>query len=110
LAAELRIENAEPDWLVWLEEGNERAGLEHLLIDKRVADFARHGIGRDEIVDAVFDALANGTPIGISGKDRVVYALTYNGRPVRIAISVGSNGFIVGANPFSLDQKAKPLP
>jgi hypothetical protein len=104
----VRIEK--PDRIVWLEEGDERAGLAHILTDKRVADFARHGIARDEIVDAVFTALIEGEPIGITGRDRVVYAVTYRGRPVRIAVSVGSNGFIVGANPFSLDQKVKPLP
>ncbi len=58
----------------------------------------------------MFTTLAKGTPIGITGRDRVVYTLTYHGRPVRIAVSVGSNGFIVGANPFSFNQKAKPLP
>lgn len=104
----VRIEK--PNRIVWLEEGNDRAGLAHLLTDKRVADFARHGIARDEIVDAVFTALTDGTPIGITGRDRVVYAFEYRGRPVRVAVSVGSNGFIVGANPFSLDQKVKPLP
>lgn len=104
----VRIEK--PSRIVWLEEGNERAGLAHLLIDKRVADFARHGIGRDEIVDAVFTALTDGTPIGITGRDRVVYLVTYQGHSVRIAISVGDNGFIVGANPVSLDRKVNPLP
>ncbi|MGW5054906.1 hypothetical protein [Actinokineospora sp. NPDC004072] len=61
-------------------------------------------------MDAVFTALTDGRPIGITGRDRVVYAVDYRGRPVRLAVSVGSNGFIVGANPFSLDQKVKPLP
>ncbi len=39
----VRIEK--PNRIVWLEEGNNRAGLGHLLTGKRVADFARHGIG-----------------------------------------------------------------
>jgi hypothetical protein len=104
----VRIEK--PDRIIWLEEGDERAGLAHIMTNKRVADFARHGIAQDEIVDAVFTALTDGKPIGITGRDRVVYAVDYRGRPVRIAVSVGSNGFIVGANPFSLDQKVKPLP
>ncbi|WP_424186405.1 hypothetical protein ACOBQX_00975 [Actinokineospora sp. G85] len=58
---------------------------------------------RNEIADAVFAALTNGTPIGISGRDRIVHEVSHHGRPVRIAITVG-------ANPISLDRKLKPLP
>lgn len=61
-------------------------------------------------MDAVFTALTDGTPLGITGRDRVVYAITFKGHPERIAISVADNGFIVGANPVSLDRMVKPLP
>ena len=45
-------------------------------------------------------ALQDGRVIGYQGKGvtRPVYAVMYGGRMVRIAITVGSNGYIVGAN------------
>jgi filamentous hemagglutinin len=34
-----------------------------------------------------------------SGTGRPIYQTTINGQPQRIAVTVASNGFIVGANP-----------
>ncbi len=105
ITPELVIRIEQQDRIVWLEEGDKRAELFHILTDKRVADFARHGIGRGEIVDAVFTALANGTPIGITGRDRVVYVLTYQDHPVRVAVSVGSNGLSSAPPPSTSTRK-----
>jgi hypothetical protein len=75
-----------------------------------VADFQRAGITPDSIVELVFHAITNGTPIGITGKDRPVYAVTFQGREHRVAVTVGSNGYVVGAAPMSRKGKLKPLP
>jgi YD repeat-containing protein len=95
--------------IVWLEEGNESAGLGHMLTDKRVAEFAAAGVRREDIGETAFRAVTEGRPIGITGRDRVVYEVQYNGETKRIAVTVGSNGFIVGANPVG-NKKIKPLP
>ncbi|MBK0866308.1 hypothetical protein INP57_05780 [Saccharopolyspora sp. HNM0986] len=96
--------------VTWLEGGNERAGLGHMLTDKRVAEFDRAGIPREDIGEVAFRAATEGEPVGISGKDRIVYEVDYHGETKRIAATVGDNGYIVGANPISADKKLKPLP
>jgi len=95
--------------IVWLEKGNDRAGLEHMTGDKRVAEFEKAGIPKEDIGEVAFRAATEGKPIGITGRDRVVYEVEYNGETKRIAVTVGSNGFIVGANPVG-NKKIKPLP
>jgi hypothetical protein len=96
--------------VVWLETGDRHAGRTHLLLQKRVGDFGSHGIGPDAIVDLVFQAATRGTPVGTSGKDRVVFELVFQGVRRRVAVTVGSNGFIIGGHPVSLTKKVKPLP
>lgn len=81
--------------IVFLETGNSNAGLQHI-IQAHGADFARAGI--KNISAAVMDALSKGDIVGYQGKGvgRPIYQLE-SGQ--RIAITVGSNGFVVGANP-----------
>ncbi|MDY3521489.1 hypothetical protein JSO54_02760 [Riemerella anatipestifer] len=37
-----------------------------------------------------------------SGTGRPIYELIYKGTKQKVAITIGSNGFVVGANPTSL--------
>jgi filamentous hemagglutinin len=39
-----------------------------------------------------------------------VFEIEHQGETKRIAVSIGDNGFIIGANPYSLSKKVKPLP
>ena len=50
------------------------------------------------------DTLENGKIVGYQGKGtgRPIYEVVYNGVTQRVAITTGSNGFIVGANPVSI--------
>lgn len=95
--------------IVWLEQGSDRAGVEHIMNSERVSHFTRAGIAEADIVDVVFQAATKGEPIGVTGKDRIVFAVTYRGQEQRIAITVSDNGFIIGANPVHKDRKWKPL-
>ena len=47
------------------------------------------------------NALENGKIVGYQGRGtgRHIYEFTYNGEIHKVAITVGNNGFIVGANP-----------
>lgn len=106
----VRIARARDDRVVWLEKGDDRSGLQHIMKPVRIANFERQGIVADEIVDAVFAALVHGEPRGVSGGDRIVYEFSHRGQSGRMAISVSANGYIVGANPISATRKLKPLP
>lgn len=87
--------------LAWLEKGNEGAGLKHIL--KHEKDFSNKGISKSEIVPLLAASIKSGKLIGTQGKKsnkpRQVYEVNFNGKVFKIAISIGSNGFIVGANP-----------
>lgn len=89
--------------LVWLENGSETAGLKHI-IKEHGTDFANKGIAQDQIPDYITKALSDGKVVEYQGRGtgRPIYEFTYNGTMQRVAITTGSNGFIVGANPVSI--------
>lgn len=89
--------------LVWLEIGKETggmgsAGLRH--IEKHAKDFLEIGISKEELPEFIMKALSEGKEVGVQNT-REIYEVVYKGKTHRVAITVGSNGFIVGANPAS---------
>jgi filamentous hemagglutinin len=86
--------------VVFLETGNSRAGLQHI-IDEHAEDFANVGIPESQISAVVMKAATEGRIVGYQGRGtgRPIYEVTINGQAQRIAITIGGNGFIVGANP-----------
>ena len=86
--------------VVWLENGTDTAGLNHI-ITEHADDFLNKGITQEQIPDYVMNALENGKIVGYQGRGtgRPIYEFTYNGEIHKVAITVGNNGFIVGANP-----------
>ena len=86
--------------LVWLENGTDTAGLNHI-ITEHADDFLNKGITQEQIPDYVMNVLENGKIVGYQGRGtgRPIYEFTYNGEIHKVAITVGNNGFIVGANP-----------
>ena len=50
------------------------------------------------MADYVFTAVTKGKVVGMQNT-RPVYELQWNGATQRVAVTVGDNGFIVGANP-----------
>ncbi|MBP0460229.1 WXG100-like domain-containing protein [Streptomyces montanisoli] len=85
--------------VVFLEEGNGRAGLQHV-IEEHAQDFANKGVPEGEVPDVVLEAVTKGDVVGMQGT-RPIYEIVRNGQVLKIAVTVGSNGFIVGANPTS---------
>ena len=85
---------------VFLETGNENAGLRHIT-SRHADDFANKGILEHQIPDAVMTAVTRGKVVGYQGKGkgRPIYEFSFNGQTQRMAVTVGDNGFIVGANP-----------
>jgi hypothetical protein len=87
---------------VFLETGNANAGLTHIM--RHAADFTARGIEAGEIPGVVMRAVTEGRLVGFQGQGagRPILEIIHAGRPLDIAITVGDNGFIVGANPASV--------
>lgn len=88
--------------IVWLETGNKRAGLNHI-IEEHGSQFYGKGISNNEIPNYIMEAVHQGNIVGYQGKKnpRTIYEFVYEGKKQRVAITIGPNGFIVGANPKS---------
>ncbi|WP_220347555.1 hypothetical protein [Thalassotalea euphylliae] len=86
--------------IIFLETGNAGAGLQHIL-QRHGSDFVNRGISYPDIPLAVITAVTKGKIVGYQGKGkgRPIYEINFAGKTQRIAITTGSNGFIVGANP-----------
>ncbi|WP_242054988.1 hypothetical protein [Nostoc flagelliforme] len=103
----MRIAKQADGKIVFLEEGKAGrtgSGLSHILKEHQ-DDFARRGISQNEIPDAVMAAVTRGKFLGYQGTiepRRKIYQVIFNGQTQYIAVSVGDNGYIVGANPASL--------
>jgi filamentous hemagglutinin len=86
--------------IVFLETGNSKAGLQHI-IGEHAKDFANIGVSEAQIPSVAMKAVAEGKIVGYQGKGtgRPIYETVINGEVHRLAITVSSNGFMVGANP-----------
>jgi filamentous hemagglutinin len=91
---------------VFLETGNSASGLTHI-VQEHAADFAKIGIPESQIPETVTKAVTEGKFVGYqgAGTGRPIYEVTINGKTQRIAVTVGDNGYIVGANPASSPGK-----
>lgn len=85
---------------VFLETGNAGAGLQHI-IQEHGAEFASMGVSSAQIPDVIMQTVTQGEIVGYqgAGTGRPIYEVTINSQQQRIAVTVGSNGYIVGANP-----------
>ena len=92
--------------LVWLETGStgsRGAGLAHIL-EKHASDFMAKGIESNQIPEFITTTLSKGRIVSYQGQGtgRPIYEVIYNGVKQQVAITLGNNGFIVGANPTTL--------
>ena len=80
--------------------GNTQAGLQHIL-EQHSNEFISLGIPLEQVPDAIITAVTKGKILGYQGrkKTRVIYEVSFNDRIYYIAVTVGKNGYIVGANP-----------
>ena len=82
--------------IIFMETGNARAGLAHI-VAQHGAQFAQHGIPENEIPQFVLKAATDGVIVGYQ-RTRPIYEFLYRRTTYRLAVDVGDNGFIVGAN------------
>ncbi|MEZ2232526.1 hypothetical protein [Microcoleus sp.] len=97
----LRIAKLIDGTIVFLEIGNSASGLQHIVNNHR-RDFAARDISEAEIPDAVMEAVICGEILGYQSPTRPIYQVTFKGKIQLIAVTVGSNGYLVCANPASL--------
>lgn len=89
--------------IVWIEKGHlgaRASGLAHI-IEEHGSQFNGKGISNAEIPQYLMTAVKYGQIVGYQGrgKGRPIYEFVYEGKTHRVAITIGSNGYIVGANP-----------
>lgn len=86
--------------VVFLETGNSRAGLQHI-VDQHASDFANIGVSHADILSVVMQAVSLGKIVGYqgTGTGRPIFEVVIDGQPQRIAVTVSNNGFVVGASP-----------
>ncbi|MEB3148790.1 MAG: hypothetical protein VKL60_07165 [Sphaerospermopsis sp.] len=97
----VRIAKQSDGKIVFLEEGNADAGLQHIL-ERYSSEFADQGIEADQIPDVIIKAVIEGKITSYQGRKktpRPIYEVNFNGKTYYIAVTVGDNGYIVGANP-----------
>ncbi len=97
----LKIARGQDGKIIFLETGNSKAGLQHI-IEKHGAEFAQKGISEAQIPDTIMAAVTRGKITGYVGKSktRPIYEVEWQGQQRKIAVTTGSNGFIVGAQIF----------
>lgn len=80
--------------IVFLEQGNAKAGLQHIL-DRHENQFVQRGIPADQIPDSVMAAATQGKLVSMQNT-RLVYEVEFQGKTQFISVQVGSIGFVVG--------------
>lgn len=95
--------------IVWLEKGyqagDKGAGLEHIFTHS--TEFAQKGIAKEQIAQTVMKAVQENNIVGQTSSG-MVYRTIVDGKVVDINIGIGSNGFVVRANPIS-PKNYKPI-
>lgn len=89
--------------IIWLEKGHldgKPSGLAHIM-DAHESNFNDKGIASSDVSDFVLIAVSKGHIVGYQGKGtrRPIYEVDYHGTTYHVAVTVGDNGYIVGANP-----------
>ncbi len=111
-----------PDKIVWLEEGLDDAqalakygegasgrGFRHIL-EEHASHFTKpkYGIAEEDIKDFIMEAIRQGNYIPEARGNRPAYRVNFKGKDYVVGITVGDDGFIVGANPLSSKELSRP--
>ena len=93
--------------ILWVEDNLPTAGYQHML--NHADEFEQIGITKDQLSEVAEAATTVGIPGGQQGKKgkrlgRPIFGLFFYGEPLAVAVSVGSNGFVVGMNRSSWEK------
>lgn len=93
--------------ILWVEDNLPQAGYQHML--NHAEEFQQIGITKDQLSEVAEAATTVGIPGGQQGSKgkrpgRPIFGLFFYGKPLAVAVSVGSNGFVVGMNRSSWEK------
>ncbi len=94
----IRIAKTKSDLIIFLEQGNSKAGFIHI-VENHSIDFLNRGISSQQLPDFIMTAVIHGNLLGIQGKSRKIYEFIFNNSTHYISVEIASNGYIVSANP-----------
>lgn len=94
-----RIERLPDNRIVFLEKGDDKSGLQHI-VNRHKGDFEKQDINESQIPDVIMEALQRGERVGTQ-RDGEIYRIAINGKTRHILIVVGKNGYIVTAYPVT---------
>ena len=99
------------DQLIWLEKGNDNAGLKHIL-NKHTDDFfAKHNVSKENIVSYIKEIVANGnieySRLTKRGNREGIEKLYSHNDKYYLLTGTGTNGFIVSAYPIKEKEAIK---
>ena len=94
----IALEKMRDGRIIFLEDTPDK-GLDHIW-QRHGAQYDQKGIRRDDMSLLLMKAIREGNIIGYQGKGqgRPIYSVEFKGKTFQLAITVGNNGFIVGAN------------
>ena len=88
--------------IIWIEEGTDRKGYQHML--KHKESFEKIGVPESKLIEVAEAATSVGKAGGPQGPGRPILGLFFYNDPIAVAISIKTNGFVVGMNLSSLDK------
>ena len=99
------------DQLIWLEKGNDNAGLNHIL-NKHADDFfAKHNVSKENIASHIKEIVTNGnieySRLAKRGNREGIEKLYSHNGKYYILTGVGTNGFMVSAYPINEKEAIK---
>jgi hypothetical protein len=101
----VHIARAPDGRVVWLERGDDRSGLSHILRSGRIGDFARRGVAYADIPGLAVRAVTQGRWLGQVRDGADAYDVDLGGgRSTSVVVVVGSNGYIVTVRPVSAEE------
>lgn len=94
------IRELEDGRIVWLEEGNPKSGLQHIVTEHGL-QFQTKGVPIDDIPQLLAAAVES-KPVVVYDTGEAIYSVSYGGKTFNVLIAIGGNGYIVTAHPITL--------
>jgi WXG100 family type VII secretion target len=104
----VQIARAPDGKVVWLERGDQRSGLSHILRAGRIANFVDRGIPPSDIPGIALRAVTEGRFVGQVREGGAAYEVGLaDGRRSTVVVVVASNGYVVSARPLGSNDEVQ---